>query len=233
MIKLRLVLVFVALGCTAACKQSTAPKAAPADKPAPEPAAKSVAAPAAGLVAEAKTEPVAKAPLRRDIPRVSTAIRASASTGAIQDKPETVALDPLLELAELGEAAAAETDAAPQGGGSIRAKRETDLLAVSRRSDPNNSRARVESVHRGRFPLVALKIQIVRAAREGDGARHKKGDRIVVLPKLAVESGRVDMYDLETEINGGAYYLKRGDKIAVRVGHKRSRAWSADYIERE
>lgn len=234
----KLFLVLVAIGSIASCKKSSGPAAAPAETPAAKPAEKTEAAPTATIEAatpapKAKAEPAAKAPLRRDIPRVNKAINASAATGAPQDKPNTEATDPLIELAELGESAAADADATPEAGGSIRAKRETDMMAMARLNDPNNLRARVEEVHRGAFPLVALKIQVLRAAKEGDGARHKKGDRIVVLPKLTVASGRVDMNDTQTEINGGAFYLKRGDKIAVRVGNKSGRAWTAEYLERE
>ena len=141
--------------------------------------------------------------------------------------------NPLSELAQLGEAAAGgDKQAVPEAGGSIRAKNEPDLVRSTRLSDPGNVRARVEAIVRGRFPLVALRIQVLEPARDNIGSKVKKGDRIVVIPEVRMIKGRLRRGDEASEINAGSYYLKKGDKIAVRPGTDEDGRWVAVYVER-
>jgi hypothetical protein len=135
------------------------------------------------------------------------------------------------ELRDLGEAAATETD--PKGGGSIRAKKEAELARRTRLGREANLQAKVEAVSRGRFPLVALRLRVTRPARMGAGAAVARGGILVVTPKVVIARGGVDLGDPATELNAGAYYLQRGDKVAVRLGEKHSRTWIADYVERK
>jgi hypothetical protein len=148
--------------------------------------------------------------------------------GHAQEEEE---LDPLAELAALGDEA---VDTGPEGGGSIRAKKDADLSRTRRLKDPKNLEARVEEVITKGFPIVAVKVKVSRPAKEGEGKKIAKNTKLVLLPRLVVEGKSVALEDEATRINAGAYYLKKGDKVAVRLGENRkSNLWQADYIERK
>lgn len=137
--------------------------------------------------------------------------------------------DPLAELAALGDAMA---DTAPEGGGSIRAKKDVDAAFTKRVRDPRNVQARVDATNTGNFPAVALQVIVMRPAREGAGKDVAKNSKLVVIPKLKTENGRIDMTDTETRINAGSFYLRRGDRVVLRLGQKKNKVWEAEYIER-
>ena len=139
-------------------------------------------------------------------------------------------VDPLAELAALGDAIA---ETGPEGGGSIRAKRDVDPEVAKRMKDPKNFEGKVEMVKLGRFPAVAIKIKVTKPAKDGAGKSIKRNASLVVIPKLKVDSGKVAMEDGSTLINAGAFYLKKGDKVLVRLGAEKGKVWEADYIERK
>ncbi len=124
-------------------------------------------------------------------------------------------------------------DAGPEGGGSIRAKREVDKTLMVRLKDKRNLEAKVEMVKLGRFPIVAVKLKVTRPAKEGAGKSIKRNTSIVVIPALKVDDGKISLQDSDTLLNAGAFYLKRGDKVAVRLGEQKGKVWMADYIERK
>jgi len=137
--------------------------------------------------------------------------------------------DPLSELAALGEMF---SDASPDGGGSIRAKQAADTEQVRRLKDKRNITAKVEAVKTGRFPTVALKVKVTRAAKEGDGKTIMKNTVLVVVPDFKISGGGVDFTDPQTARNAGAWYLSRGDKVMIRLGKQVGKVWHAQYIER-
>jgi hypothetical protein len=138
-------------------------------------------------------------------------------------------VDPLAELAALGEAASA----GPEGGGSIRAKKDADLTSSQRLKDPKNLEGKVEEVSTKDFPLVAVILKVTAPAKEGEGKAQAKNTTLVVVPKLKLTGKDVDLKDQPTLINAGAFYLKKGDKVAVRLGANKGKYWEADYIERK
>lgn len=152
--------------------------------------------------------------------------RGSAETPAGSDGASV-----LEELQELGDAAAAEVE--PSGGGSIRAKKEVELARANRLDRDGNLLAKVEALLRGRFPLVALRVRVIRAARTGKGAEVGTGAILVVAPEVATRGQEVDLSEPANQLNAGAYYLKPGDKVAIRLGEKRGETWIADYVERK
>ena len=139
--------------------------------------------------------------------------------------------DPLAELAALGDSVA-ELD--PEGGGSIRAKKAVDPELMARLKDRRNLEAKVDTVKAGGFPAVAVRIKVLKPAKEGAGKQAKRNETIVLVPDFKVMGGRVDMRDHNTRINAGSYYLRKGDKVVVRLREKRKgNVWSAAYIERK
>lgn len=139
-------------------------------------------------------------------------------------------LDPLAELAALGDEIA---EVGPEGGSSIRAKKEADLSRTKRFKDRRNFEAVVESVNTARFPLVAVKLKVRKPAREGEGKELERNAKLVVVPVMKFNGKIADLTDEETLLNAGAYYLKRGDKVMVRLAGKRGKAFNAEYIERK
>lgn len=138
--------------------------------------------------------------------------------------------DPLAELANLGDSVA---ETAQEGGGSIRAKKDADLTRERRLKDPKNIEAKVESAKAGSFPVVAIKLKVLKASKEGAGKDVKANDTLVIVPKLKVEGGKVAMTDSDTVLNAGCYYLQEGDKVMVRLGTNKGKVWEAEYIERK
>lgn len=138
--------------------------------------------------------------------------------------------DPLAELAKLGDSVA---ETAQEGGGSIRAKKDVDLSRDKRLKDPRNVEAKVESSKTGTFPAVALKLKVLKPAKEGPGKDLKANEIIVVTPKLKADGGKIALTDNETVLNSGSYYLVDGDKVMVRLGEKTGKVWQAEYIERK
>lgn len=140
-------------------------------------------------------------------------------------------IDPLAELAALGDSL---SDAGPEGGGSIRAKREVDPSIAKRKTDKRNLEARVEDVRTGKFPAVAVKLKVLKPAQDGAGKGLSRNATLVVLPQLKVAGGKVDMGDEPTRLNAGAFYLQSGDRVVVRIGdNKKGDLWTAEYIERK
>jgi hypothetical protein len=147
-----------------------------------------------------------------------------------EDAGSEAEVDPLAELAALGDAMA---DEGPEGGGSIRAKKDADLQRSKRIKDKRNFEAKVQSVQAKSFPIVAVTVKVTRPGKEGPGAKVGRNQIVVVVPKLKVEGKSVAMEDEETRRNAGAFYLKAGDKVAVRLGANKGKYWEADYIERK
>lgn len=138
--------------------------------------------------------------------------------------------DPLAELASLGDAIA---ESVQEGGGSIRAKKDVDLSRAKRLKDEKNLEARVEATRSGSFPAVALRLKVLKPAKDGAGKSLKVSESIVVVPKLKVVGTALALDDGDTVRNAGAYYLQVGDKVMVRLGAQKGQVWQAEYIERK
>lgn len=147
-----------------------------------------------------------------------------------EDSEADVDVDPLAELAALGDAVA---DVGPEGGGSIRAKKDADLERTKRLKDKRNFEAKVQTVQGKRFPIVAVTVKVTKPGKDGPGAKVERNQVIVLVPKLKAAGKSIAMDDDATRRNAGAFYLRSGDKVAVRLGANRGKYWEADYIERK
>ena len=81
--------------------------------------------------------------------------------------------------------------------------------------------------------MVALRMKVSKSAKEGPGKAVKKSTSLVIVPRLKVTAGSVELEDPDTLVNAGAFYLKRGDKVMVRLGPERDGVWEAEYVERK
>jgi hypothetical protein len=111
-------------------------------------------------------------------------------------------------LADMREAGRGESGS----GSSVRARR--DLKTEGSEEDAAPIVGVVESVKRQRFPLVLVGV-VVRTATEG--ARVKPDDRIVVLPRVRSRRGVIDPNDPQSKRNIGAWYVRPGDRVRVRL----------------
>ncbi len=150
--------------------------------------------------------------------------------GAAAAQAATPETDPLAELASLGDSVA---ETAQEGGGSIRAKKDVDLTREKRLKDPKNLEAKVERLKAGTFPTVALRLKVLKPAKEGPGKDVKANDTLVVVPRLQITGGKVSLADAATVLNAGSYYLQEGDRVMVRLGASKGKVWEAEYIERK
>ena len=91
----------------------------------------------------------------------------------------------------------------------------------------------MEAVATKGFPLVALTVTVLQPAKEGAGKDLKKNDKVVVAPKLKVEGASASLSDPATSINAGAFYLRKGDRVAIRLGENKGKYWEAEYVERK
>jgi hypothetical protein len=135
-------------------------------------------------------------------------------------------------MQELGNQLAMEN---PEGGGSIRAKKEPDMAAQTRKNDKRNIQARVVSVKRAdAFPQVALVVKVMKPAEDGPKKdKVKKDDQLIIMPTYKLTGKAVDLASKDTVLNAGAYYLTDNDIIAVRLGELKGKIWSAEYVERK
>ena len=161
---------------------------------------------------------------------IANSILLFVAVAARAEEPAPAATDPLAELAALASDAAG---AGPEGGGSIRAKKDADLTQTKRLKDPKNLEAKIDAVAMKEFPLVALTVTVLTPAKEGSGKDVKKNAKIIIAPKLKVDGEEVMMTDPDTVINAGAFYLRKGDKVAIRLGENKGKYWEALYVERK
>ena len=136
--------------------------------------------------------------------------------------------DPGAAMAELGDQLAMEN---PEGGGSIRAKKDPDVTTTQRKNDKKNVQARVISIKKGAFPQVALVLKVTKPAEDGAN-KSKKDEQLIVVPSYKLAGKTVDLADQASVLNAGAFFLAEGDTVFVRLDAKEGKIWKAAYIER-
>ncbi len=134
---------------------------------------------------------------------------------------------------DLGAVAAAAMDYDDFGSGSsLRAKKTADLakLLGDRKT---TAMGRVRSVSWGKvFPAMVVEVQILRGPVGPLGKQLRKGKKVNFIPVLKTKGGAIDWTDENTQINLGARYLKRGDKVRIKIGAQKKNAYEAELISR-
>lgn len=136
--------------------------------------------------------------------------------------------DPASAMKDMGDQLAMEN---PEGGGSIRAKKEPDTSAVQRKNDKKNIQARVISIKKGAFPQVALVLKVTKPAEDGPN-KSAKDAQLIVVPSYKLAGKTVDLADQSSVLNAGAFFLAEGDTVFVRLDGQEGKLWKAGYIER-
>jgi hypothetical protein len=143
--------------------------------------------------------------------------------------------DPLAVLASLG--GSVPSGEGPEAGGSIRASKPTaigSLLATPALQAGERVDAEVVDVVRGAFPQVSLKLKVRHAATSGPLKGKLASGKVVEFPVLvAIKKGYVDFSQAATQRNLAAYYLRKGDRVAVHAVEAEGGRIALDWVERQ
>lgn len=112
-------------------------------------------------------------------------------------------------------------------GSSIRASRATDMTAAV---SGHIVYGRVTAVRHAQFPLVLISVKIQKGKSP---AGLSTGQVIRVLPYVRSVRGLVDVKDPQSQVNVGAWYARKGDRVKVRLKPEaRKKVWVAEAFER-
>lgn len=115
-------------------------------------------------------------------------------------------------------------------GSSIRAGKKVQLHQVAGPPGPLVD-AEVLQVQHARYPLVVVTVKVRRGPKSGKGPR--PGDTIRVVPYVKSKGGVVDPKHPQSQLNVGAWYVQKGDRVRLRLEEKaRKKLWVAKAFER-
>ena len=77
-----------------------------------------------------------------------------------------------------------------------------------------------------------MRVKVLRPAQTGVAQTLLRNASLTLQPQLKVVNQQVDLRDPNTQVNAGAYYLRIGDRVAVRLGEGKGDLWQAAYLER-
>jgi hypothetical protein len=138
--------------------------------------------------------------------------------------------DPLSDLAGLGGTEVAMGSG--EGGGSIRASRPAPTECEGVTTPVPRVIARVQKITPGTFPNATLQLKIRSRAKDGPMKALRPGQVIDAAVVLRTRDGAVDLMDLDTQKNIGAYFLKPNDKIAVVLTQREDKTWEVTSVAR-
>lgn len=114
-------------------------------------------------------------------------------------------------------------------GSSIRAGKKVDFDAV--KGPPGHLiLGKVVKVRRGRYPVVLVSVKVQRTPKSGKGPA--RGSTVRVLPLIKSSEGVVDATHAQSQLNVGAWYARRGDRVKLRLSGERDGIWVAKAFER-
>lgn len=119
-----------------------------------------------------------------------------------------------------------------ESGSSLRAKKTADLEKMFK-DEATSAQGTVAEVTPGAFPSAEVTIAIVRAPTGPLGSDVRKGKKIKIQPIIKMKGKDVDWSDEPTQLNAGARYLQKGDKILVKLGKGANGAYEAEIIVRQ
>lgn len=115
-------------------------------------------------------------------------------------------------------------------GSSIRATKQADFSKVVAAEAPPIS-ATVISVKHGKYPFVAVTIELGEVPKGVEGVKPK--DHITVVPRVASKNGVIAPTDERSKTNIGAWYVRPGDVVTVGLeGLTPQGFWAAAVFER-
>jgi hypothetical protein len=128
-------------------------------------------------------------------------------------------------------AAAAASDESVDSGSSLRAKKTADLDKIFK-DQKVTALGQVVAVEGNKLTDVVVSVKILRAPT-GDLAKTiRKGGTVKFKPVLKMNGANPDLSDANTQLNLGAYYLEKGDKVQVKIGADQKGTYAAEIITR-
>lgn len=116
-------------------------------------------------------------------------------------------------------------------GSSLRAKKVADLKKLF--SDSKSvAIGKIVRVQKGVFPNTLVTVQILRGPTGQLGQQIRKGAKINFEPVISKGNKSVSWKNESNQINAGAWFLKRGDKVVVRIGKPLKGGFKARLLER-
>lgn len=115
-------------------------------------------------------------------------------------------------------------------GSSIRATKQASMVEVVQ--DPAvRVPATVLEVKHGTYPFVAVTVKIDQVPKGVQSL--KKGAKATVVPRINAPKGVIARDDEQSKMNVGAWYVKKGDKVMLKLEGKTEQGfWVADRFER-
>lgn len=132
---------------------------------------------------------------------------------------------------DMGLLAAAAMEDDIDSGSSLRAKKTADLKKLLK-DRATVAQGKVVGVKSGRFPGTKISVRILSGPTGALGKTIRKGKTIVFVPTLKMKKGQLDLKDTATQTNLGAYFLKAGDRVKVKVGPPIKGGFEASLITR-
>ncbi len=117
-------------------------------------------------------------------------------------------------------------------GSSIRAKKRAELQKLLK-DRKTVAYGRIVAVQSADFPRTRLKVRILRAPTGKFGDKTiRRGRNVIFAPIVKMKDGRPDFEDEGTLANIGAWFLKKGDKVRIRVGEATDFGFTATAVLR-
>jgi hypothetical protein len=116
-------------------------------------------------------------------------------------------------------------------GSSLRAKKTVDLDKMFK-DQAVSAQGTVADVSEGKFPNAEVTINILRAPSGDLGKDVRKGKQIKFKPVFKMKGKDIDWSDENTQINAGAWYLQKGDKVWVKIGKGKDGVYEAVILTR-
>lgn len=129
-------------------------------------------------------------------------------------------------------AAKGSEDEGEGSGSSLRAKKTADLARLFADAG-TTAQGKVVSVTPGEFPHATVVVQVLRGPTGALAASLKKGAKVTFKPVLKMSGKAPDWNDEDTQVNIGAWYLRAGDQVRIKLGKQDKDTFEAVLIDRQ
>ena len=129
-------------------------------------------------------------------------------------------------------AAKSGDDQDPDSGSSLRAKKAADLDRLYADA-ASGALGKVVSVEQTQFPASIVTVQVLRGPTGALAKDVRKGAKIKFKPVLKMSGKAPDWSDEYTQVNTGAWFLRAGDQVRVKIGKGAADAYEAALIDRQ
>jgi hypothetical protein len=134
------------------------------------------------------------------------------------------------DLAALADASRSAEDA--DSGSSLRAKKTVDLAKMFK-DQAVTAQGIVFDAGGTTFPHAEIIVNVIRAPTGDLGKTVRKGAKVKVKPVFKMKGKDIDWSDENTQLNCGAWFMQKGDKVLVKIGKNNNGVFDAEIITRQ